>query len=87
MPIAERILLFLAGLFFAASISPHVDGPSWRVFERSNFPSKHRSLTTREKKRHAHWVGRRKRLPHVDAQGFTDKWRRRFRLRTDFFTA
>ena len=29
----------------------------------------------------------RKRLPHVDAQGFTIKWRRRFRLRTDFFTA
>ena len=32
-------------------------------------------------------VGRRKRLPHIDAQGFTIKWRRRFRLRTDFFTA
>ena len=26
----------------------------------------------------------RKRLPHIDAQGFTIKWRRRFRLRTDF---
>ena len=32
-------------------------------------------------------VGRRKRLPHIDAQGFTIQWRRRFRLRTDFFTA
>ncbi len=26
----------------------------------------------------------RKRLPHINAQGFTIKWRRRFRLRTDF---
>ena len=38
------------------------------------------------KNRQERGVGRRKRLPHADAQGFTNEWRGRFRLRTDFFT-
>ena len=33
------------------------------------------------------WQTERKRLPHIDAQELTTKWRRRFRLRADFFTA
>jgi hypothetical protein len=38
-------LLFLAGYFWATSVSPNVDRPSERIFERSNFWPNHRSPT------------------------------------------
>jgi hypothetical protein len=40
-----RILAVSGRIFLATSVSPNVDGPSRRIFERSNFRSKHRSLT------------------------------------------
>jgi hypothetical protein len=43
-------LLFLAGYFLATSISPNVDGPTRRIFGRSNFRSKYRSLTLAARK-------------------------------------
>jgi hypothetical protein len=40
-----RILAVSVRIFLATGVSSNVDGPSRRIFEWSNFRSKHRSLT------------------------------------------